>query len=80
LRFKLPSEVAAGNAGGVQALGFGHSGADDIAADLPRPSSWARDRMIAFTAALLALCTDMFGGADAAAPELMLMMLPPGRC
>src|SRR5262249_58976301 len=41
------------------------------------PSSWAKDLVMAFTAALVPLYTDMFVGADVAAPELMLMMLPP---
>src|SRR5262249_37968663 len=41
------------------------------------PSSWARERVIAFTAALVPLYTDVFGGADVAANELMLTMLPP---
>src|SRR5262249_27086180 len=41
------------------------------------PNSWARERVIAFTAALVALYTDVFGSADVAANELMLTMLPP---
>ena len=41
------------------------------------PSSWARERVIAFTAALEALYTDVVGGADVAANELRLTMLPP---
>ena len=40
-------------------------------------SSWARDSVIALTAALVALYTDVFGGADVAANELILTMLPP---
>ena len=34
------------------------------------PSSWASERVMAFTAALVALYTDVFGGADVAANVL----------
>ena len=77
MRFGGSAKFAFGKAGGMQTLRFDHPRADGVDADLARSQFLGQRPVIATTAALEPLYTEALGGADVAATELMLTMLPP---